>query len=107
MLIIKLTETKETLDDIERICRHLSEHKDLVKLMTPEESRDISYILRPTFNANHNEDQKRAHWQKLLNEFTVTDKKGNELRFFRDQTTEALYFGNQQGFDTLESMSTH
>ena len=47
MLIIKLTETKETLDDIERICRHLSEHKDLVKLMTPEESRDISYILRP------------------------------------------------------------
>ncbi len=107
MLIIKLTETKETLDDIERICRHLNEHQELAALMTTEENQDISYILKPTFNINHNEEQKRAHWQKLLNEFTIRDKKGNELRFFRDQPTGALYFGNKQGFETIENMPDH
>ena len=52
MLIIKLTETRETLDDIRKIVSLFIEHKELLALMTNEEVNDISYILRPTFQAD-------------------------------------------------------
>ena len=105
MLIIKLTDNKETLDDIETICRHITEHQDLMQLLPADENNDISYILRPTFRADHDEDQKRAHWEKLLNEFTLTDHNGTELRFYREEQTGALYFGSKQGFELLTSMN--
>lgn len=105
MLIIKLTDSKETLDDIETICRHITEHKDLINLLPADEDSDISYILKPTFKADHDERQKRAHWHKLLNEFTITDHNGAELRFYREKRTEALYFGSKEGFELLTSMN--
>ncbi|MGO1757588.1 MAG: hypothetical protein ACTHYX_07900 [Psychrobacter sp.] len=104
MLIIKLTETRETLDDIEKICLYLTEHKELLALMTTEEVDDISYILRPTFKADHNQNKKEEHWQKLFDEFTLTDDKGDEMHFYREEVTEALYFGNEKGFETLKSI---
>lgn len=42
MLIIKLTDRKETLDDIEKICLYLTTHKELLPLITTEEGKDIS-----------------------------------------------------------------
>lgn len=104
MLIIELNEGPETLADIERICAHLSEHKQLVAMMTAEQRQDIAYVLKPTLAADHNETEKRAHWQKLLGEFVVKDQHGDELMFYRDPHTQRLYFGNQQGFDTIESL---
>lgn len=107
MLIIRLTETKETLKDIETICRHIVEHNTLIPLMTIDNSHDLSYILKPTLNADHNEAEKRAHWQKLLNEFVLKDKKGNELRFIRDEDTQGLYFGDEEEFNTIEDINHH
>lgn len=105
MLIIKLTETRETLDDIEKICLYFIEHKELLALMTNEEVNDISYILRPTFQADQNQNKKEEHWQKLFDEFTLTDDKGDEMHFYREELTEALYFGNEKGFETLKSIN--
>ncbi|MUG33388.1 hypothetical protein [Psychrobacter sanguinis] len=107
MLIIKLTDSKESIEDVERICRHLTEHKTIINLLSQEQAKDITYILKPTFARNHNIDEKMAHWQKLLQEFTMTDHKGKELRFYRDKQTQALYFGTKDGFDTIESLPEH
>lgn len=104
MIIIRLTENQETLDDIERVCRHLA---DLIPLMTIDDTHDISYILRPTLSADHNEAEKKSHWQKLLNEFVLMDKKGNELRFFRDEETQGLYFGDEKGFYEIGNINHH
>lgn len=105
MLIIKLTDRRETLDDIEKICLYLTTHKELLPLITTEEGKDISYILKPTFKADHNESEKKAHWKKVFNEFTLTDNKGDEMRFYREEKTDALYFGTKKGFETLESIN--
>jgi len=105
MLIIKLTDRRETLDDIERICLYLTTHKELLPLITTEEGKGISYILKPTFKADHNESEKKAHWEKVFNEFTLTDNKGDEMRFYREKQTDALYFGTKKGFETLESIN--
>lgn len=107
MLIIRLTETKETLQDIETICRHLVEHNALTPLMTVDNSLDISYILKPTLKADHCEAEKMAHWQKLLNEFVLKDKRGHELLFIRDENTQGLYFGNKEGFNAIEDINHH
>ena len=105
MLIIKLTDRRETLDDIEKICLYLTTHKELLPLITTEEGKDISYILKPTFKADHNESEKKAHWEKVFNEFTLTDNKGDQMRFYREKQTDALYFGTKKGFETLESIN--
>ena len=105
MLIIKLTDRRETLDDIEKICLYLTAHKELLPLITTEEGKDISYILKPTFKADHNESEKKAHWEKVFNEFTLTDNKGDQMRFYREKQTDALYFGTKKGFETLESIN--
>ena len=104
MFIIQLNEGRESLADIERICHHLTEHKQLIGLMTPEQRADLSFVLKPTLAADQDEADKRAHWDKLLNEFMMTDEHGNALHFYRDQRTQDLYFGNQQGFETIESL---
>lgn len=105
MLIIKLTDRKETLDDIEKICLYLTTHKELLPLITTEAGKDISYILKPTFKADHNEAEKKSHWEKVFNDFTLTDNKGDELRFYREKQTDALYFGTKKGFETLTSIN--
>lgn len=102
MIIIELNEGPETLADIERICRHLSEHKELVDMMTPEQREDIAYVLKPTLAADQDESEKRAHWQKLLTEFVIKDQHGETLSFYRDSESQRLYFGNRQGFETIE-----
>lgn len=105
MLIIKLTDSKENVDDIEKICLYLTKHKELLPLITTEEGKDSSYILKPTFKADHNESEKKAHWKKVFNGFTLTDNKGDEMRFYREKQTDALYFGTKKGFETLESIN--
>ena len=105
MLIIKLTDSRENLDDIEKICLYLTTHKELLPLITTEEGKDISYILKPTFKADHNESEKKAHWEKVFHEFTLTDNKGDQMRFYREKQTDALYFGTKKGFETLESIN--
>lgn len=104
MFIIQLNEGKESLADIERICQHLTEHKQLIALMTPEQRADLCYVLKPTLARDHDEEQKREHWDKLLKEFVMSDTHGNEMHFYRDPNTQYLYFGNQQGFDTIEGL---
>ncbi|WP_245905623.1 hypothetical protein [Psychrobacter fozii] len=105
MLIIKLTDSRETLDDIEKVCLYLTTHKELLPLINTEECHDISYILKPTFRADHNESEKKAHWEKVFNEFTLADNNGDEMRFYREKQTDALYFGTKKGFETLESIN--
>jgi len=107
MLIIKLTDSKETLDDIEKVCLYLTTHKKLLPLLTTEEDHDLAYILKPTFKADHNESEKKAHWEKLFNEFTLTDSNGDELRFYREKKTDALYFGTKEGFETIKSINNN
>ena len=105
MLIIKLTETSSNFGLYRKDMSHFIEHKELLALMTNEEVNDISYILRPTFQADQNQNKKEEHWQKLFDEFTLTDDKGDEMHFYREELTEALYFGNEKGFETLKSIN--
>lgn len=104
MIIVELNEGRETLHDIERICEHLIEHEDLSKLMTEQQHDDIMYILRPTLDADQNETEKRAHWQRLLNEFVIETPDGDKLRFHRDEKFQRLYFGDKKGFETIETL---
>lgn len=107
MYIVRLTETEETLDDITEICHYLKNHKSLMQLMTEEEAEALNYILRPTFNADHNEDEKREYWDKLVKDFTITDHNGKKLRFIREKGTNALFFGGKEGFETIEEINHH
>lgn len=104
MIIIELNEGRESLEDIERICHHLAEHPDLIAIMTPQQREDISLVLKPTLAADHNESEKRAYWEKLLTEFVIKDNHGQDLRFYRDPHSQRLYFGNQEGFETIEAL---
>lgn len=105
MLIIKLTDGKENLDDMERISRHICESEELQDILTEEEREDLSLILKPTFAADHNEDEKMTHWQDLIKEFVTKDRNGEELRFIRDEKTQALYFGSREGYQTLKDIN--
>lgn len=41
----------------------------------------------------------------MFNDFTLTDNKGDELRFYREKQTDALYFGTKKGFETITSIN--
>lgn len=107
MYIIRLTDTEETLDDITKICQYLKNHESLIELMTEEEAEALDYILRPTFHADHDEDEKREYWDRLVKEFTITNHNGNKLRFIREKGSNALFFGGEEGFKTIEEINHH
>lgn len=105
MIIIELVEGDETLEDIERICQHFLEHEDISRLVTEEQLDDIKAILAPTLRADGNESKKRALWNDLLDNLVITDDHGAKLHFFRDEEHNRLYFGSQEGFDTITKLS--
>lgn len=101
MFFIELDEGQASLADIQRISQHITEHRQLVSLMTTNQAEDLSTILAPTLRADHDEDNKREHWQRLLKEFVIHDAKGEPIRFYREPRTGRLYFANQQGIDAV------
>ncbi|PNK59693.1 hypothetical protein [Psychrobacter sp. FDAARGOS_221] len=105
MIIIELNEGPETLEDIERIAHRLCEHDQLVSVMTEEEREDLKSILKPTLAADHNEQEKRAHWEHLIKDFQMEGPHGQQLRFYRDEDAQRLYFGDEEGFATIEKLS--
>lgn len=105
MLFIKLPHDDSTLEGIEQICQTLIQHPKILENLDQKTLDDLSAILKPTLAADQNEDEKRQHWQNLLNEFVATDRKGNLLRFYRQADTGKLFFGDQAGFDLANEMA--
>ncbi|WP_019671751.1 hypothetical protein [Psychrobacter lutiphocae] len=105
MIIIELVEGEETLEDIERICRHFLEREDIQTLVTDDQLKEIKAILEPTLREDGNESKKRALWKDLLDNLVMTDHHGAKLHFFRDKKHNRLYFGNQEGYETITELS--
>lgn len=105
MIIVELAEGQETLSEIERICQHLCEHKELSNLMTDKQREDLGYILKPTTAADYEEYDKRLHWESLLQNFVVYNASGKEFRFHRDEQNQRLYFGDKEGFETIQMLA--
>lgn len=104
MLFIEINEGTGSLADIERISRHIIEHKEVINQLDQDEIKNLSVILTPTLARDHNEDEKRAHWQSLLNDFSMVGSSGNILKFYRQAKTGQLYFGDQEGFDFIDAL---
>lgn len=107
MFFIELDEGHETLADIKLICQHLVEHRDLLRFMSQKQLDDLSVILAPTLDRDQDEDEKRQHWQHLLNNFVVFDDDKQPIRFYREPTTQRLYLADPEGLATLPSFIEH
>lgn len=107
MFFIELDEGNETLADIRRICQHLVEHRELLRLMTQQQLDDLSVILAPTLHRDQDEAQKRQYWQDLLKNFVVYDDHNQPIRFYREPKTQRLYLANPAGLASLPSFVEH
>lgn len=97
MFFVELDEGDVTLDDIQRICRHIVEHKELIPLMTQQQADDLSYILAPSMASDRDETAKCEHWRQLLREFEVRGMQGQPIRFYREPRTQRLYLADAAG----------
>lgn len=97
MFFVELDDDGISLADIKRIAHHIVEdHKNLINQLDQKELDDLSFMLKPTLEADHNADEIYAHWEKFVDEFVVNDEYGNPMKFFTGDDGH-LYFGDKAG----------
>ncbi len=105
MFFVEVDEGKLTLDDIKRIAQHIADdYEHLVNQLTEEDLVDLSFILKPTLRADHNEDEIRKRWQKFVNEFVLHNEHGKPMKFFHGADGH-LYFGDKEGMEMAKNLS--
>lgn len=97
MFFVELDDDGITLADIKRIAQHIADdYEHLVKQLTQDDLDDLSFILKPTLRADHNEVEIRKRWNDLVKDFKIINEHGKTLKFFVDDNNK-LYFGDKEG----------
>ncbi len=105
MFFVELDDDGISIADIKRIAQYIvDDYKHLSDQLTEHDKELLSFILKPTLEADHNEDEIRKYWNQFVNEFTLTNKHGEPMTFFYSDSRH-LYFGDQKGLEMMQSLS--
>ncbi len=105
MFFVELDDDGISIADIKRIAQHIvDDYEDLIKRLTGRDKELLSFILKPTLEADHNEEEIRKYWNQFISEFTLMNEHGEPMTFFYSENKH-LYFGDQKGIEMVESLS--
>lgn len=105
MFFVELDDADVTLADIKRIAQHIADdYEHLVGQLTEAELEDLSFILKPTLEADHNEFEIRQRWKKFFDEFVLKNDEGMPMKFFYGEDGH-LYFGDKDGMAMANKLS--
>ncbi len=103
MIFITFETKNATLHDIKQVAQRILDHHQREHFLTQLQESQLHTIIRPTLKADQNESEIRQLWQELIETLVVTNKKGEELRFHRDDEQGVLYFGDEAGWHTAKA----
>ncbi len=105
MFFVELDDDGISIADIKRIAKHIAtDYKRVIKQLTTHDAELLSFILKPTLEKDHAEDEIRKHWNQFIREFSLTNEEGNKMRFFYGEDRH-LYFGDKEGIETAKNLS--
>lgn len=106
-MFFRVDEGDVTLSDIKRIAKHLLDNKYVFSQLTPEQYQELAYIITPTLASDQNEPAICEHWQHLFATFSITNSKGKPLKFYQNDETGHIYFGDEAGWKEGQIFEQH
>ncbi|OOR88266.1 hypothetical protein B0181_08475 [Moraxella caviae] len=66
--------------------------------LSDEQVQKLEYIVKPTLASDQHIDEIKKLCSELEQTLVMTDKKGRKLKFYTDDKTGDIYFGDDAGF---------